>query len=160
VALVGKKTWIVYAKPPFAGLAAVLAYLSRYTHRVAISNRRLIAVDDTGVTFRFKDYRRDGRAARLSPAVSLLRRPHDRHRNLHALHPAPGATWAAAISRENDVVTRHGTIDLQIVALLRSAIPLRPRPQKLCGAPLIGADKAQLLVCGLCTLASPPDLSA
>ena len=60
VALVRKKTWVVYAKPPFAGPAAVLAYLSRYTHRVAISNRRLIALDETGVTFRFKDYRRDG----------------------------------------------------------------------------------------------------
>jgi len=51
---------VVYAKPPFAGPAAVLAYLSRYTHRVAISNRRLIALDANGVTFRFKDYRRDG----------------------------------------------------------------------------------------------------
>ena len=55
-----KKPWIVYAKPPFAGPAAVLAYLSRYTHRVAISNRRLLALDDRGVTFRYKDYRRDG----------------------------------------------------------------------------------------------------
>ena len=57
---VRKKPWIVYAKPPFAGPAAVLAYLSRYTHRVAISNRRLIALDERGVTFRYKDYRRDG----------------------------------------------------------------------------------------------------
>ena len=55
-----KKPWIVYAKPPFAGPAAVLAYLSRYTHRVAISNRRLIALDERGVTFRYKDYRRSG----------------------------------------------------------------------------------------------------
>jgi hypothetical protein len=53
-----KKRWVVYAKPPFAGPQAVLAYLSRYTHRVAISNRRLIAFDDKGVTFRYKDYRR------------------------------------------------------------------------------------------------------
>ena len=51
---------MVYAKPPFAGPQAVLAYLSRYTHRVAISNRRLIAFDGSGVTFRYKDYRRDG----------------------------------------------------------------------------------------------------
>jgi len=51
---------VVYAKPPFSGPEAVLAYLSRYTHRVAISNRRLIAFDETGVTFRYKDYRRDG----------------------------------------------------------------------------------------------------
>ena len=60
VALVRKKTWVVYAKPPFAGPAAVLADLSRYTHRVAIFNRRLIGLDESGVTFRFKDYRRDG----------------------------------------------------------------------------------------------------
>jgi Putative transposase len=55
-----KKRWVVYAKPPFSGPQAVLAYLSRYTHRVAISNHRLIALDKAGVTFRYKDYRRDG----------------------------------------------------------------------------------------------------
>ncbi|GGC15400.1 IS91 family transposase [Novosphingobium endophyticum] len=60
LAPVKKQRWVVYAKPPFAGPQAVLAYLSRYTHRVAISNRRLIAFDETGVTFRFKDYRLDG----------------------------------------------------------------------------------------------------
>ena len=49
--------WVVYAKRPFAGPEAVLAYLSRYTHRVAISNRRLVAMDERGVTFRWKDYR-------------------------------------------------------------------------------------------------------
>jgi hypothetical protein len=53
--------WVVYAKRPFAGPAAVLAYLSRYTHRVAISNRRLVALDERGVTFRWKDYRISGR---------------------------------------------------------------------------------------------------
>lgn len=57
---VRKKRWVVYAKAPFAGPEAVLAYLSRYTHRVGIANRRLIAFDETGVTFRYKDYRRDG----------------------------------------------------------------------------------------------------
>ena len=49
--------WVVYAKRPFAGPSAVLAYLSRYTHRVAISNARLLALDERGVTFRWKDYR-------------------------------------------------------------------------------------------------------
>src|SRR6202040_226443 len=53
--------WVVYAKRPFGGPQAVLAYLSRYTHRVAIANSRLIACDRTGVTFRWKDYRSDGR---------------------------------------------------------------------------------------------------
>jgi hypothetical protein len=57
-----RSTWYVYAKPPFGGAKAVLAYLSRYTHRVAISNRRLIACSQDGVTFRYKDYRADGRA--------------------------------------------------------------------------------------------------
>lgn len=55
-----KTRWFVYAKRPFAGPKAVLAYLSRYTHRVAISNRRLIAADATSVTFKVKDYRIDG----------------------------------------------------------------------------------------------------
>ena len=52
--------WVVYAKHPFRGPAAVLAYLSRYTHRVAIANSRLIAFDHNGVSFRWKDYRVDG----------------------------------------------------------------------------------------------------
>ena len=53
--------WVVYAKRPFAGPAAVLAYLSRYTHRVAIANSRLVALDEHGVTFRWKDYRAKGK---------------------------------------------------------------------------------------------------
>ena len=51
---------MVYAKPPFAGPETVPAYLSRYTHRVAISNSRLLRFDEAGVTFRYKDYRRRG----------------------------------------------------------------------------------------------------
>jgi len=54
--------WVVYAKRPFASPAAVLAYLARYTHRVAISNQRLIAMDERGVTFRWKDYRLKAKA--------------------------------------------------------------------------------------------------
>jgi hypothetical protein len=61
VAPLRKIEWVVYAKRPFAGPQAVLAYLSRYTHRVAISNRRLLAFDERGVTFRWKDYRAKGR---------------------------------------------------------------------------------------------------
>jgi putative transposase/transposase-like zinc-binding protein len=57
-----RKNWFVYARPPFAGPEAVLAYLARYTHRVAIANSRLLALDERGVTFRCKDYRRDGQA--------------------------------------------------------------------------------------------------
>jgi hypothetical protein len=53
--------WFVYAKRPFAGPQAVLAYLARYTHRVAIANSRLIAADADGVTFKWRDYRCEGR---------------------------------------------------------------------------------------------------
>jgi hypothetical protein len=61
LAALRKPEWVVYAKRPFAGPAAVLAYLSRYTHRVAISNRRLVAFDERGVSFRWKDYRAKGK---------------------------------------------------------------------------------------------------
>ena len=54
--------WVVYAKEPFAGPEQVLRYLARYTHRVAISNRRLIAADQKSVTFKYKDYRIEGPA--------------------------------------------------------------------------------------------------
>jgi hypothetical protein len=56
-----KTEWVVYAKRPFGGPEAVLAYLSRYTHRVAIANSRLIAFDEQLVTFKWKDYRIEGR---------------------------------------------------------------------------------------------------
>ena len=55
-----KTEWVVYCKRPFGGPEEVLRYLARYTHRVAISNRRLVALDDNGVTFKWKDYRIDG----------------------------------------------------------------------------------------------------
>jgi len=57
-----KVEWVVYSKRPFGGPEAVLAYLSRYTHRVAISNSRLLACDGDGVAFKYKDYRIEGRA--------------------------------------------------------------------------------------------------
>ena len=65
--------WHVDLRPPFAGPKAVLSYLSRYTHRVAISNRRLIKADDAGVTFRVKDYRRKGPAR----YTTMTLRPHE-----------------------------------------------------------------------------------
>ena len=72
-----RSEWVVYAKRPFAGPKAVLAYLSRYTHRVAISNSRLIALDSKGVTFKWKDYRIKGRdrlkTMTLEPAEFIRR---------------------------------------------------------------------------------------
>ena len=65
-----RKNWFVYTKPPFAGPEAVLAYLARYTHRVAISNSRLVSLDERGVTFRYKDYRRNGPARYCTMTLS------------------------------------------------------------------------------------------
>ena len=68
--------WVVHCKAPFAGPEQVLRYLSRYTHRVAISNRRLVAADNTSIAFRCKDYRVNGPGrwktaspARVHPAL-------------------------------------------------------------------------------------------
>ena len=76
-ALAGQRrvNWIVYAKPPFGSPEHVLAYLGRYTHRVAIANNRLVAADDDGVAFRWRDYRHGNaaRTMRLDPAEFIRR---------------------------------------------------------------------------------------
>ena len=75
--------WIVFAKRPFAGPEQVLAYLSRYTHRIAISNRRLVGMDDRTITFTWKDYRHGADAKRMSlSADEFIRR--------FLLHVLPG----------------------------------------------------------------------
>ena len=87
-----KIEWYLYLKPPFGGPEAVLAYLSRYTHRIAIANSRLIAFNQNGVTFRYKDYRADGRARSKTMTLAtdeFIRRflihilPHGFHRIRH-----------------------------------------------------------------------------
>ena len=82
-----KSEWVVYAKRPFAGPQAVLAYLSRYTHRVAISNSRLLAMDERGVTFRWKDYRanKTGRGKTRHKAMTLSPQEFMRRFLLHVL---------------------------------------------------------------------------
>jgi hypothetical protein len=77
--------WVVYAKRPFAGPAAVLAYLSRYTHRVAISNQRLLALDQRGVTFRWKDYRAKGQTRHKTMTLGA-----DEFMRRFLLHVLPG----------------------------------------------------------------------
>jgi hypothetical protein len=75
IARLWKDDWVVYAKPPFGGPAQVLKYLSRYTHRVAISNRRLLCVGDGVVRFTYKDYRDHDRPKDMTlPADAFLRR--------------------------------------------------------------------------------------
>ena len=70
-----QQDWVVYSKPPFGGPEQVLKYLARYTHRVALSNRRLVALGGGAVTFTYKDYARGGQERRLTlPAEEFLRR--------------------------------------------------------------------------------------
>src|SRR5206468_1006675 len=90
--------WVVYAKRPFAGPAAVLAYLSRYTHRVAISNSRLLAFDEHGVTFRYKDYRSKGKSrykAMTLSADEFIRRflLHDHRHSVRFPSPSCDSGW-------------------------------------------------------------------
>ena len=73
IAPLAQTDWVVYAKAPFGSAEQVLKYLARYTHRVAISNRRLVSLNDGQVAFHYKDYRRGERVMRLA-AVEFMRR--------------------------------------------------------------------------------------
>ena len=83
-----KIEWVVYAKRPFAGPEAVLAYLSRYTHRVAIANSRLVAMDERGVTFKWKDYRDKSNPDR--PRHKTMTLAADEFMRRFLLHVLPG----------------------------------------------------------------------
>ncbi len=121
LAPVRTKRWVVYAKAPFAGPEAVLAYLSRYTHRVAISNSRLIAFNQDGVTFRYKDYRRDGvdrQQVMTLAADEFIRRflihvlPRGFHRIRHyGLHAGSARKASLALARELLDVTAPPDVD-------------------------------------------------
>jgi hypothetical protein len=142
-----KIEWYLYSKPPFGGPEAVLAYLSRYTHRVAISNRRLIAFNNNGVTFSYKDYRADGRARykRMTLATDeFIRRflihvlPHGFHRIRHyglfangnrAANIARARELLAVPSRPKEPETAEATTTDEPRAL--------PRPCPCCGGRLI-----------------------
>jgi hypothetical protein len=136
--------WILYAKRPFAGPEQVLAYLSRYTHRVAISNSRLIALNDRGVTFRWKDYREHRRTRYKTmtlPTEGFMRRfllhvlPSGFHRIRHY-------GLLANVNRQRDIATARD--------LLHQPAPTHPadngvdheraRPTfvcRHCGAPML-----------------------
>jgi Putative transposase len=139
--------WVVYAKKPFGGPQAVLAYLSRYTHRVAISNRRLISADQTGVTFKYKDYRIEGPGRYTTmtlPAHEFIRRflmhvlPKGFHRIRHygllassnrAANIAQARTLLAVPARSDQPDTSEaGVLDEP---------PMLPRPCPCCGGRMI-----------------------
>jgi Putative transposase/Transposase zinc-binding domain len=106
-------TWHVHAKRPFAGPEQVLAYLARYTHRVAISNSRLMKADETGVTFRYKDYRVEGPGRYKTMTVApgeFIRRfmlhvlPKGFHRIRHYGLLASSHTKADTIERARELI--------------------------------------------------------
>jgi hypothetical protein len=141
LAPVRKKRWVVYAKPPFAGPEAVLAYLSRYTHRVAISNSRLLRFDDTGVTFRFKDYRRTGadrQQVMTLAADEFIRRfllhvlPKGFHRIRHYGLLA-GATRKAHLDHVRDLLGVAPRVDDEATVELDTIIP----PCPCCGGRMV-----------------------
>jgi hypothetical protein len=90
--------FVLYAKPPFGGPERVLAYLARYTHRTAIANSRLVAVDDDHVAFSYKDYRRGGRVGvmRLAPHEFIRRfLLHVLPDGFHSIRHRARKTWAS-----------------------------------------------------------------
>jgi len=138
--------WVVYAKRPFAGPEAVLAYLSRYTHRVAISNSRLVCMDERGVTFRWKDYRAQGRTRRKTmtlDANEFMRRfllhvlPGGFHRIRHYGLLANG-NRTASLARIREQLVHDAEAVVQTASI--AVEPNRAQPSFVCthcGAPMI-----------------------
>ena len=140
--------WVVYCKPPFAGPKQVLRYLSRYTHRVAISNRRLVAADDGGVSFRGKDYRIEGperwKTMTLHPHEFIRRflihvLPKGFHRIRHYGMFANGnRAEAIAKARQLLAVARTATEDGDGKATVDPDQPcVLPRPCPCCGGRMV-----------------------
>jgi hypothetical protein len=144
-----RQEWVVYAKAPFAGPEAVLAYLSRYTHRVAIANTRLIADDAQGITFIWKDYRASGHDRRKR--MTLAPEEFMRRFLLHVLPPGfhrirhygllANTARVQNLERARAVLATPTSAVLAIpVAIEAPASPdsstTTARPCPCCGAPL------------------------
>ncbi len=164
--------WVVYAKRPFAGPKAVLAYLARYTHRVAISNSRLIRLDNEGVTFRWKDYRIKGRdrlktmtldASEFTRRFLLHVLPSGFHRIRHyGFLAGPGR--AATIGRLRDLIAASNATARPRPETDASAATTAPEPATTQDRP--GSVPAAAVACAssrrstvaLVLAASPPNL--
>jgi len=165
-----QREWVVYAKRPFAGPAAVLAYLSRYTHRVAIANSRLIAVEEQGVTFQFKDYRAKGRC-RYKP-MTLPVEEFMRRFLLHVLprgfHRIRHYGLLANATRVENLARARALLAAPLSPLI--AVPLtsgeavaedrlsdNARPCPCCGAPMVIVER---FARGHAPRAPPPAMQA
>jgi len=141
--------WVVYAKRPFAGPEAVLAYLARYTHRVAIANSRLVALDEGGVTFQWKDYRAKGKTKYKTMTLStgeFMRRfllhvlPTGFHRIRHYGLIA-NAGRRDNLARARELLQVPSESDAEANSGDVSAAPVQPTYVcPACGAPMIIID--------------------
>ncbi len=140
-----KIEWVVYAKRPFAGPESVLAYLSRYTHRVAISNSRLIRFDATGVTFKWKDYRAKGRDRQKVMTLAtgeFIRRflvhvlPHGFHRIRHYGLFASGGR-SENLARLREFLDLPAPQDQSEPNTEADEIPSLAQPCPCCGGPMV-----------------------
>lgn len=142
-----KTEWVVYAKRPFAGPEAVLAYLSRYTHRVAISNTRLVAFDGHSVTFKWKDYRateRHRQKLMILEASEFIRRfllhvlPKGFHRIRHTGLFANGGR-SDNLARARELLKVEAPPDQPLTEPHDPAQPVT-QPCPNCGGPMIVID--------------------
>jgi hypothetical protein len=132
--------WVVYAKRPFAGPDQVLSYLARYTHRVAIANSRLVAFDGARVSFKWKDYRREGQAR-----YGLMTLDTHEFIRRFLLHVLPGGFHRirhyglfANGGRVENVAKAHALLaDTAPTQSTASAEPLTPTPCPCCGGRMI-----------------------
>ena len=145
--------WVVYAKRPFGGPQAVLAYLSRYTHRVAIANSRLIACDRTGVTFRWKDYRAEGRDRQkvMTLATAEFIRRFLIHVLPHGFHRIRHYGLLASGTRADNIAQARRLLDVQAAqpeaADAKCAEANEPKPLShpcpCCGGRMITIERFQ-----------------
>ena len=137
-----KSDWVVYAKPPFGGPEAVLAYLSRYTHRVAISNHRLVSADANTVAFRWKDYR-----IKRGDRMKVMRLTTDEFIRRFLIHVLP-----SGLHRIRHAGFLANGIRRDRIAMIRRLLDSEPEPDQMADeAPLTRADEDdQLQSCPKC----------
>ena len=161
-----KVEWVVYSKRPFGGPEAVLAYLSRYTHRVAISNSRLIAASQSGVTFSWKDYRIKGRERYKTMTLAtgeFIRRflTHVLPKGLHRIRHYglfANASRAENIARVRQLLaapqSHSGSVDAELGC--GSEPPARAHPCPCCGGRMIIIETFEP-GCSPCYRPAPPN---
>ena len=141
-----KQDWVVYAKRPFGGPEQVLKYLARYTHRIAISNRRLVSTDNQTVTFKYKDYAHHNRPRTMTlDGAEFLRR--------FLMHAVP--TGFMRIRHFGLLANRVRAQNLELCRRLIDA----PQQSIVAVAPTNAADHSCCPACGNGRLISGPNLS-